>query len=86
MFFEISNSTITFFNPPYKCEKLLGIKIDSKLMFDDHVKSLCKKASQNLNALSRVAYQLDFNQRALNECIYHISVFLRSDCLDVSQS
>ena len=32
-------------------------------MFDDHVKSLCKKASQNLNALSRVAYQLDFNQR-----------------------
>ena len=61
MFFEISN--ITYFNPPYECEKLLGIKIDSKLMFDDHVKSLCKKASQKLNALSRVAYQLDFNQR-----------------------
>ena len=53
---EISNS---------KCEKLLGIKIDSKLLFDGHVKSLCKKASQKLNALSRVAYQLDFNQRKL---------------------
>ena len=53
---EISNS---------KCEKLLGIKIDSKLMFDSHVKSLCKKASQKLNALSRVVYQLDFNQRKL---------------------
>ena len=53
---EISNS---------KCEKFLGIKIDSKLMFDSHVKSLCKKASQKLNALSRVAYQLDFNQRKL---------------------
>ena len=51
---EISNS---------KCEKFLGIKIDSKLMFDSHVKSLCKKASQKLNALSRVAYQLNFNQR-----------------------
>ena len=63
MFFEISNSTVTYFNPPYKCEKLLGIKIDSKPMFDDHVKSLCKKASQKLNALSRVAYQLDFNER-----------------------
>ena len=31
-------------------------------MFDSHVKSLCKKAIQKLNALSRVAYQLDFNQ------------------------
>ena len=51
---EISNS---------KCAELLGIKIDSKLMFDSHVKSLCRKASQKLNALSRVAYQLDFNQR-----------------------
>ena len=48
-----------------KCENLLGIKIDSKLMFGSHVKSLCKKASQKLNALSRVAYQLDFNQRKL---------------------
>ena len=34
-------------------------------MFHSHVKSLCKKASQKLNALSRVAYQLDFNQRKL---------------------
>ena len=52
---DISNS---------KCEKLLGIKIDSKLMFDSHVKSLCKKTSQKLNALSRLAYQLDFNQKS----------------------
>ena len=34
-------------------------------MFGSHIKSLCKKASQKLNALSRVAYQLDFNQRKL---------------------
>ena len=34
-------------------------------MFDSHVKSLCKKASQKLIALSRVAYQLDFNQTKL---------------------
>ena len=53
---EISNS---------KCEKFLGIKIDSKLMFGSHVKSLCKKANKKVNALSRVAYQLDFNQRKL---------------------
>ena len=34
-------------------------------MFDSHVKSLCKKASQKLIELSRVAYQSDFNQRKL---------------------
>ena len=39
-----------------KCEKLLGIKTDSKLIFDSYAKSLCKKASQKLNALSVVAY------------------------------
>ena len=53
---EISNS---------KCEKGLWIEIDSKLIFDSHVKSLSKKGSQKLNALSRVEYQLDFNQRKL---------------------
>ena len=34
-------------------------------MFDSHFESLCKKARQKLNALSRVAYQLDYNQRKL---------------------
>ena len=34
-------------------------------MFDSHVKSLCKRASQKLNSLSRVAYQLDFNRKKL---------------------
>ena len=48
-----------------KREKLLGMKTDSKLMFDSHVKSLCKRTSQKLNTLSGVAYQLNFNQRKL---------------------
>ena len=43
----------------------MGIKIDSKLMFDSHVECLCKKASRKLSALSRVAYELDCNQRKL---------------------
>ena len=44
---DISNS---------KCEKLLGIKTDSKLIFDSYAISLRKKASQKLNALSIVTY------------------------------
>ena len=35
--------------------KLLGIKFDSKLRFDEHVSSLCKKASQKLHALARIS-------------------------------
>ena len=48
-----------------KCKKLVGIKIDSKLMFDSHVECLCKKASGKLSALSRLVYELDCNQRKL---------------------
>ena len=44
--FQITNSTE---------EKLLGIKFDSKLSFQNHASSLCKKASQKLHALTRIA-------------------------------
>ena len=38
-----------------KCEKLLGVKIDIKLTFEEHIRSLCNKAYAKLNALSGVA-------------------------------
>ena len=34
-----------------KYEKLLGVKVDHELNFNKHVSSLCKKASQKVNAL-----------------------------------
>ena len=34
------------------CEKLLGTKIDSKLEFDKHIKTICKKATNKLRALA----------------------------------
>ena len=43
-----------------KCDKLLGIHFDNKLTFESHVRSLCKKASQKLNAFARIAYSLKF--------------------------
>ena len=39
-------------------EKLLGILLDSKLNFDSHIKSLCKKAGQELSALARINHYL----------------------------
>ena len=41
-----------------KCEKLLGIHFDNKLTFQPHVKSLCKKSSQKLNAFAGIANSL----------------------------
>ena len=39
-----------------KCVKLLGIKIDNKLDFNDHVSNIYKKASLKLHALAKVAH------------------------------
>ena len=35
------------------CEKMLRVKIDYKLNFDEHVKTLCSKANNKLRALAR---------------------------------
>ena len=44
-------------------EKLLGITIDTNLKFEIHVNNLCKKASQKLNALTRIASLMDVDKR-----------------------
>ena len=37
-----------------KCEKLLRVKFDHKITFDDHISKLCRKASRKIHALARV--------------------------------
>ena len=44
-------------------EKFLGIKIDNKLTFGEHVEGLCKKASHNLSAVARISSLMRFEQR-----------------------
>ena len=46
-----------------KKEKILGIIKDS--FFDNHIKEVCKKASQKLAALSRLASYLESEKRSL---------------------
>ena len=48
-----------------KYQKLLGINIDSKSTFEDHINRLCTKASAKLNALGRILYYMDPLKRRL---------------------
>ena len=48
-----------------KFEKLLGIKLDSKLNFNSHIHDICQKAGQKLNAISRITPYMDFAKRRL---------------------
>ena len=54
--FDITNS---------KSEKVLGVKFDHKLSFDDHISELCKKASRKIYALSRVASYINISKRRI---------------------
>ena len=58
---KIKNETVTNSSN----EKLLGILFNNKFDFDEHVTSLCRKASQKLNALARVAQYMNLAQRRL---------------------
>ena len=44
-------------------EKLLGMTVDKDLNFNAHLKALCKKVSQKVSALARIATILPFQKR-----------------------
>ena len=51
--------------------KLLGIEIDNKLSFDKHISTLCKKASNQLNAIGRIQKYMGFKEKVLiNSFVY----------------
>ena len=58
--------------------KLLGVIIDSKLKFDEHVRSLCLKANRNISAPSRVAKIIDKPECKLLYNSFVISIFRHS--------
>ena len=46
-------------------EKISGMYFDSKLNFEYHLGTLCKKASQKLHTLARVSSFMDFRQKKI---------------------
>ena len=54
------------------CVKLLGVEIDDKLSFEKHISTLVKKASSQLNAISRIQKFMGFKEKEilLNSFVY----------------
>ena len=52
--------------------KLFGIEIDNKLSFEKHISTLVNKASNQLNAISRMQKFMDFKEKEilLNSFVY----------------
>ena len=56
------------FHPRLKyshCERLLGIDIDCKLNFENHITQICRKAREKIKALARIAPFLNKRKRKL---------------------
>ena len=47
------------------CKEILGVKIDYKLTFNEHVNSLCKKANSKLKPLARTTPCMNTEKRKL---------------------
>ena len=61
-----SRATATIDNSYIESEDeqvLLGITIDSNLTLENHIRNICKKASQKLNALARIALYMNIQKR-----------------------
>ena len=46
-------------------EKLLGVKFDKKLTFDDHISDICKKASRKISALARITSYMGIAKKCI---------------------
>ena len=66
-------------------EKLFGIKIDSKLRFDEHIQYLCNKADRKLQAFTRATPYVNLQkEKSFNESLFQHTIQLLS--VDLSAS
>ena len=47
------------------CVKLFGVKVDNKLSFEKHISTLVKKASNQVNAISRIQKLMGFKGKKI---------------------
>ena len=61
-----SRATVSIDNSYIESEDelvLLGITVDSNLTFENHINSICKKTSQKLKALARIAPDMNIEKQ-----------------------
>ena len=64
--------------------KLLGITFDDNITMNEHIKTMCKQASNKLNALTRIAHFLNEKKKKLswNRLLYLIlTIALLFECI-----
>ena len=69
-------------------EKLLGIKVDSRLNFNEHLDGIIEKASRKTNALSRTTSFINITKRRIlmsSFLTHNLTIFLWFGCLIVVQ-
>ena len=64
-------------------EKILGVTIDNKLSFDEHIINIYKTANKKLNALSRINHCMEQNQKEIIVILHDVSFQLLYPNLDV---
>ena len=69
-----------------ECEKVLGVKLDANLNFNDHISALCKEASTKISVLARVTPFMGLSKRNLLMNVFHFTVQLLPTHFDVPQS
>ena len=55
-------------------EKLLGVKFDRKLTFDDHISGICKKESRKISALVRITLYTGIVKKRILVNDFHVAV------------
>ena len=66
-------------------QKLLGVTIDRKLNFNEHVTNLCDNASRTIQGLARIFPYIPQTQKQLLMNAYFVSIWLLFSSLDEPQ-
>ena len=59
-----------------KCVKLLGVQIDTKLLFNDHISTICKRAAGQLKAMYRLPKVLSIESKLKMYSAFIMSNFI----------